>query len=349
MKTMKSWTLGLLTFVMCMGLAACSSNDDPNEEEGLTQEELDGMVELLNLKLNLCRLNEKGEPVEASFGKPYNASNPSERVYYTRSVSSAKSRFKLLFASSTPCSADGNTYTLHNKQGSATFAEGNGQNGLLATATFNVPGLKGLVTKIYFIDVNQKGVNSLDNNSLTPGTLVYYEDKWDPAYMITLGRWSNRSGESDILLMTPYIIRYTKPTSWRELTVSNIEDSTALIDVVEKYSEKEYADFCNNLLLLLSTEEWMNCDGYETTSDFVTHTYTQWDGKSFFVQASETWKFGQLGPQNKYLLFSPNNYADRTKLYTMENNQLPDALKKAIPVASLIDEAQQFDLKYLTK
>ena len=106
MKTLKSWTLGLLTFVMCMGLAACSSNDDPSEEEQ-TQEELDGMVELLHLKQNLCRLNEKGEPVEAYFGKPYNASNPSERVYYTRSVSSAKSRFKLLLASSTPCSADG--------------------------------------------------------------------------------------------------------------------------------------------------------------------------------------------------------------------------------------------------
>ena len=348
MKTMKSWTLGLLTFVMCMGLAACSSNDDPSEEEQ-TQEELDGMVELLHLKQNLCRLNEKGEPVEAYFGKPYNASNPSERVYYTRSISSAKSRFMLLFASSTPCSADGNTYPLHNKQGSATFAEGNGKNGLLATATFNVPGLKGLVTKIYFIDVNEKGDNGFDTNSLTPGTLVYYQDKWDPAYMITLGRWSDRSGESDILLMAPYIIRYTKPTSWRELTVSNIEDSTGLIDVVEKYSEKEYADFCNNLLLLLSTEKWMNGDGYETTSDFVTHTYTQWDGKSFFVQASETWNIDQLGPQNKYLLFSPNNYADRTKLYTMKNNQLPDALKKAIPVASLIGEAQQFELKYLTK
>ncbi|MGN0257748.1 MAG: hypothetical protein ACI4CA_05190, partial [Bacteroides sp.] len=60
--------------------------------------------------------------------------------------------------------------------GSATFAEGNGKNGLLATATFNVPGLKGLVTKIYFIDVNEKGDNGFDKNSLTPGTLVYYQD-----------------------------------------------------------------------------------------------------------------------------------------------------------------------------
>lgn len=93
----------------------------------------------------------------------------------------------------------------------------------------------------------------------------------------------------------------------------------------------------------------MNWDGYETTSDFVTHTYTQWDGKSFFVQASESWNTDSFDPLNEYLLFSPDNYADRTKLYTMEKNQLPDALKKAIPVASLIGEAQQFELKYLTK
>ena len=177
MKTLRQLTMGLLTLMMCVSMAACSSDDGPSEEEQ-QQAELQGVIELLNLKKNLCRLDEKGEPVEASFGAPYNASTPSERVYYTKNASAAKSRFKLLFASTTSCSSDGNTYTLANNQGTATFDEGNGKNGLLATATFNVPGLKGKVTKIYFIDVNDKGTNAgTDNVQLTPGTLVYFKEK----------------------------------------------------------------------------------------------------------------------------------------------------------------------------
>ena len=351
MKTLRQLTMGLLTLMMCVSMAACSSDDGPSEEEQ-QQAELQGVIELLNLKKNLCRLDEKGEPVEASFGAPYNASTPSERVYYTKNASAAKSRFKLLFASTTSCSSDGNTYTLANNQGTATFAEGNGKNGLLATATFNVPGLKGKVTKIYFIDVNDKGTNAgTDNVQLTPGTLVYFKEKWDEANMITLGQWESPSG-NETLLLAPYIIRYTKPTPWWALTESNISyysEGKPIVKIVENYTEAEYKTFCQELLHLLSTDGWGNGDGYIISDDFVTHTYTAWDHKSFFIQACDEWGYyGNYVDKWEYLLFNPDNYANRTKLYTIENNQLPDAFKQAIPLACVIGEqSQAVSIEYL--
>lgn len=351
MKVFRQLTMGLLTLMMCVSMAACS-NDDGLSEEEQSQEELQGMIELLNLKKNLCSVNGKGEPVEAIFGKPYNASTPSERVYYTKSVSTAKSRFKLLFAGSTPCSADGNTYTLSNKQGSATFAEGNGKNGLLATATFNVPGLKGLVTKIYFIDVNEQGTNAgIDNGQLKPGTLLYFNDSWDVFHMITLGQWESPYGK-ETLLLAPYIIRYTKPTPWSELTASNVSafsENKPIVEIMENYTEAEYKTFCQQLLRLLSTDGWGNGDGYTTHDDFVTHTYTEWDNKSFFIQVSYESAYisngigmrAQYVEKWEYLLIDPDNYANRTQLYTIENNQLPEALKQAIPLACLIGELSQ--------
>lgn len=358
MKQFKLLAMGLLTLMACVSMVACS-NDGPSEEDR-RQEELQGLIELLHLKRNLCLVDEKGEPVKVIFGKPYNASTPSERVYYTKSASTAKSRFKLLFADSTSCSADGNTYTLSDKQGVVTFSEESGKNGLLATATFDVPGLKGLVTKIYFLDVNEQGTNAeVDYSRLTPGTLLHYGDPWDEAFFITVGSWNDRAGESYPMMLAPYIIRYTKATPWEQLAQSNaysFAPAKPLVDMIGNYTEEEYITFCNQIVRLLSTEKWINWDGYETTSDFVMHEYSQWDGKSFFLQASfeggyvsgadgRRWNYIT---KYEYLLISPDRFEERTQLYTIEDNQLPEAFKVAIPVAYLLGELQQaIDIKYL--
>lgn len=338
--------------MMCISLTACSSDDDgPTEEQ--TEEQLQGMIQLQNLKMNLCQLDANGEPVKVIFGTPYSTSDPSLRAYYTKNSTTAKSRFKLLFNNSTPCSADGNTYTLANKQGTATFTEGDGEKGLLATADFKVPGLKGYVSKIYFIDANMKGTNAdADNSQLKPGTLVAYDDGWDKYSFITLGQWESPYGQETVLL-APYIIRYTKPTPWFELALSNItayDTNNPILEIIGNYTDAEYTTFCQQLLRLLSHDDWGNGDGYTTKDDFVTHTYTKWDGKSFFIQATyfSSCKWLEYVEKREYLLIGPDNDSkNRMKRYTIENNQLPEEFKKALPIATVIGEAGQNELTIL--
>lgn len=140
MKRFISWTFVVLS--LCAGFASCSDDDDnETKKKEAIQEAQRGMVELLNLQMNLCLINQKGKPTEATFGHPWSATNTTERIYYTKDLNSAKKRFQSLFHSDTRHSEDGCTYTLANEQGTATFAEANGNKGELAVATFNVPGL----------------------------------------------------------------------------------------------------------------------------------------------------------------------------------------------------------------
>ena len=119
MKTYRKFSISLLALLLCFALPSCSDDDDENKEA--IQEEQKGMVELLNLQMNLCLVNINGEPTKATFGYPVSQTNTAERIYYTKDQDSAKKRFQSLFHSDTQCSADGNTYTLANKQGTATL------------------------------------------------------------------------------------------------------------------------------------------------------------------------------------------------------------------------------------
>ncbi|MGN0309364.1 MAG: hypothetical protein ACI4C3_02070, partial [Bacteroides sp.] len=60
MKRMKTLCGGLLALLLCIALPSCSDDDDENNHAQTEQEAQRGMLELLNLKMNLCLVNLKG-------------------------------------------------------------------------------------------------------------------------------------------------------------------------------------------------------------------------------------------------------------------------------------------------
>ena len=66
MKAYRKFSISLLALLLCFALPSCSDDDDESKEA--IQEEQKGMVELLNLQMNLCLVNINGEPTKATFG-----------------------------------------------------------------------------------------------------------------------------------------------------------------------------------------------------------------------------------------------------------------------------------------
>lgn len=297
MKTYRKFSISLLALLLCFALPSCSDDDDENEKKEAVLEEQRGMVELLNLQMNLCVVNLKGEPTEASFGYPVSQINTAERIYYTKDLATAKRRYQLLFHSDTKCSTDGCTYTLANKQGTATFAEASGNKGELAVATFDVPGLKGLVTKIHFIDYTQRGQNSSGDafNKLTPGNIVAIKlDENTNRYGIALGPL--KDSNDTWVLFTPSIqkeMQDYKLTGFIDQTM--IDDNLAkinLMDYFKSYSKEEFDKFCKNIREFLF---WTECAGNGMANlDFVEDVYCEywqwggWSGRSYFFQVQNT-------------------------------------------------------------
>ena len=263
--------MGLLALVLCFSLPSCSDDDDENKQT--EQEAQRGMLELLNLKMNLCLVNLKGEPTEATFGIAMSETKKDKRIYYTKDLQSAKKRYQSLFHSDTRCSEDGCTYTLANKQGTATFTEVDGNKGELAIATFDVPGLKGLVKTVHFIDYTQRGENSYDDSfdDLYPGCFVRVsanDTKWNG---IALGPLK---GSEDIwVLFTPSIQKDLK--NYR---------ATGFIDqsMLPEGSEK------TNIMDYTSATGWED-DVYDlirlNTWDFL------FNKRSMYSDAEENWNF----------------------------------------------------------
>ena len=76
MKSYRELAMGLLALMICIALPSCSDDDDDEaKKKEAIKEEQRGDLELLNLKMNLCLVNLKGEPTEATFGLPVSESN----------------------------------------------------------------------------------------------------------------------------------------------------------------------------------------------------------------------------------------------------------------------------------
>ena len=285
--------MGLLALMICIALPSCSDDDDENEKKEALLEEQKGMVELLNLQMNLCVMNLKGEPTEATFGIPVSQTNTAERIYYTKNLDSAKKRYQLLFHSDTQCSEDGNTYTLANKLGTATFAEASGNKGELAVATFDVPGLKGLVTKIHFIDYTQRGQNSYDGNfdELYPGCIVRV--RVNNTERCAIGMGPLKGSDDTWVLFTPSLPRDLKNyrlTGFIDQTM--IQDNAAkvnLMDYIQSYSKEEFERFWESVWCYFFKSDLVFTD-VQDNWDFVKKDYCDywqwesWDNKSFFFQ-----------------------------------------------------------------
>ncbi|MGN0309367.1 MAG: hypothetical protein ACI4C3_02085 [Bacteroides sp.] len=254
MRTYRQLAMGLLALVICIALPSCSDDDDENEKKEAVLEEQKGMVELLNLQTNLCVMNLQGEPTEATFGYPVSQANTAERIYYTKDLDSAKKRYQMLFHSDTRCSEDGNTYTLANKQGTATFAEADGNKGELAVATFDVPGLKGLVKKVHFIDHTQRGQNSDDEDfdELYPGCFVRVSANGTKWNAIALGPL--KGSDDTWVLFTPSIQKDLK-----NYRATGFIDQTMLPEGSEKINIMDYTsvtDGEDDMYYLLRLNIW---------------------------------------------------------------------------------------------
>ncbi len=296
MKSYRKLTMGLLALMICIALPSCSDDDDENEKKEAVLEEQRGMVELLNLQMNLCVMNLKGEPTEASFGYPVSQTNTAERIYYTKDLATAKRRYQMLFNSDTQCSEDGCTYTLANKQGTAIFAESDGNKGELAIATFDIPGLKGLVTKIHFIDYTQRGQNSSGDkfSQLVPGNIVQVSVNDTERYGIAMGPL--KGSDDTWVIFTPSIqkeMQDYKLTGFIDQTM--IDDNLAkinLLDYFKSYSKEEFDKFCDSIWEFLF---WTECAGNgKENLDFVEDIYCEywqwggWSRHSYFFQVQNT-------------------------------------------------------------
>lgn len=298
MRTYRRLAMGLLALLLCIALPSCSDDDDNAAQT--EEEEQKGVLQLLNLQMNLCLVNLQGEPTEATFGVPVSETNTAERIYYTKDLATAKKRYQLLFHSDTKCSADGNTYTLANKLGTATFTEASGNKGELAVATFDVPGLKGLVKKVHFIDYTQRGENTTEDefSKLNPGCLVlYWENNLyaNPRNAVALAPLKGK--EDTYVVITPYTqqnLDYYRPTGFTDKTM--VEDDVEpfdLTDYLKSLSNKEYYKFSQRLIRFLF--ERVN----EYSDDTDNHNFAywvypevwghEWDMQSYYFQVkSET-------------------------------------------------------------
>ncbi|MGN0257892.1 MAG: hypothetical protein ACI4CA_05940 [Bacteroides sp.] len=350
MRTYRQLAMGLLALLLCIALPSCSDDDDENEKKEAVLEEQKGMVELLNLQMNLCLMNLEGEPTEATFGLPLSQANTAERIYYTKDLNSAKKRYQLLFHSDTKCSEDGNTYTLANKQGTATFAEASGNKGELAVATFDVPGLKGLVKKVHFIDYTQRGENIAsweEFENITLGDIVGVKMN-DNTYRYGIALGKLKDSDDTWVLFTP---SFSKDLYEYGLTgfidQTMIDDELAKINIMDyfqSYTEGEFQTICSSVWNFFF-DGTMECADANESWHFVKEIYcTYWEWESwnntgyFFQVQNETVDyesyFNIMDFQNYYsktiynryhMLLDTKKYESRTKLWNLPRTTVYNA------------------------
>ncbi|MGN0310688.1 MAG: hypothetical protein ACI4C3_08930 [Bacteroides sp.] len=348
--------------MLCISLPSCSDDDEKDNNES-TKEVQQGVLDLLNLKMNLCLVNLQGEPTKATFGVAMSEANSAERIYYTKDLESAKKRYQLLFHKETKCSSDGNTYTLANKQGTATFATGSGNNGELAIATFDVPGLKGLVTKVHFIDYTQRGENTSEEefNKLAKGDIVEVSVNNTKRYGIAMGPLK---GSNDTwVLFAPDIQKDRanyRPTGYTDQCM-NLDDAMniKLQDYIQSCTATEYLNLFYSIYnFLFHPDDFTDSDG---NLAFLDQCYREtgwlWKYEAFYFQVNDylwdyeketsygdSWYVKQVF--NRYhLRLAYGNYDARanlwnlpTTVYTNENGttttetQLPGLLDWALPL-----------------
>lgn len=152
------------------GLLAASCSDDKKDEPENPGDatELYFVDELQDLQASIAKVDEQGNLVERVLGVSLDAADPDEVTVGVESLDEAKEIFRSLFADTTLVSADGLSATLTTRKGSASLqTPDGGAAGLIAKATFDVPGLK-YVSAVNFIsnsawpeNASEKGFHKL--------------------------------------------------------------------------------------------------------------------------------------------------------------------------------------------
>lgn len=134
-----------------IGMTSCSEdNNGLNTPETPQEESVYAEDELAVLQKHLVRVDDEGNLVERIWGEVLDAATPDEVTIGVDNLAEAVAIFRGFFADTTEISDDGMLATFSVQEGSAELKGANGENGLVACATFDVPGLK-YVSRINFI------------------------------------------------------------------------------------------------------------------------------------------------------------------------------------------------------
>ena len=134
-----------------IGMTSCSEEDNgPDTPETPQEDSVYVEDELAILQNYLVKVDEEGNLVERIWGEVLDEAAPDEVTVGVDSLAQAVAIFKGLFADTTVISEDGMLATFSVQEGSAELKVANGENGLVAYATFDVPGLM-YVSRINFI------------------------------------------------------------------------------------------------------------------------------------------------------------------------------------------------------
>ena len=163
-----------------IGMASCSEEDNgPDMPETPQEDSVYVEDELAVLQEHLVRVDDEGNLVERIWGEVLDAATPDEVTIGVDNLAEAVEIFREFFADTTEISDDGMLATFSVQEGSAELKEANGENGLVAYATFDVPGLK-YVSRINFILNSAWPENATATGYHKWG--VIYEYKGFPAY-----------------------------------------------------------------------------------------------------------------------------------------------------------------------
>ena len=147
MKRLKYLWVGISFLGMALG--GCSDDNVPQADTEVLED--DRVIdELAVLQKALVKVDENGKFVERVRGVALNPSDTTVVSMGVESYEEAVKEFRSLFHDTTTVSTDGTKAAFVLKSGSAELKKGDGTDGLLAFATFDVPGLK-YVSRINFI------------------------------------------------------------------------------------------------------------------------------------------------------------------------------------------------------
>ncbi|MBR4845864.1 MAG: hypothetical protein IKU98_05540 [Bacteroidaceae bacterium] len=134
-----------------IGMTSCSEEGNGTDTPETPQEDSVYVEDELAILQNyLVKVDEEGNLVERLWGEVLDEAAPDEVTVGVDSLAQAVAIFKGLFADTTVISEDGMLATFSVQEGSAELKVANGENGLVAYATFDVPGLM-YVSRINFI------------------------------------------------------------------------------------------------------------------------------------------------------------------------------------------------------
>lgn len=134
-----------------IGMTSCSEEGNgPDMPETPQEDSVYVEDELAILQNYLVKVDEEGNLVERLWGEVLDEAAPDEVTVGVDSLAQAIAIFRGFFADTTVISEDGMLATFSVQEGSAELKAANGENGLVAYATFDVPGLM-YVSRINFI------------------------------------------------------------------------------------------------------------------------------------------------------------------------------------------------------